>query len=222
MRADVPIRRYVLRSGGTKSCRCGLIFFCLAARHDFQGIIGQRPLQPLRLVPAERPERSDDADRGQADLTYRSRCALNGHQRPRQRDGRLQCAKCCRHQASLIVAHEVTNVGSDRSQLSHMSERARAAIGSEAIEAVADRGYYSGEEILACEQAGITVYLPKPMTSGINARGRFGKQDFVYVAEDDVYRCPAGEQLTYRYTNEEDGKTLRRYWTSTNRYSAVV
>jgi hypothetical protein len=95
-----------------------------------------------------------------------------------------------------------------------MSERARAAIGSEAIEAVADRGYYSGEEILACEEAGITVYLPKPITSGINAKGRFGKQDFVYVAEDDVYLCPAGEQLTYRYTNEEDGKVLRRYWTT--------
>jgi hypothetical protein len=73
-----------------------------------------------------------------------------------------------------------------------MSERARAAIGSEAIEAVADRGYFSGEEILACEKAGITVYLPKPMTSGINAKGRFGKQDFVYVAADDVYLCPAG------------------------------
>jgi hypothetical protein len=114
----------------------------------------------------------------------------------------------------LIVAHEVTNVGSDRSQLSHMTERARAAIGSEAIEAVADRGYYSGEEILACEEAGITVYLPKPMTSGINAKGRFGKQDFVYVAENDVYLCPAGERLTYHYTNEEDGKILRRYWTA--------
>jgi hypothetical protein len=114
----------------------------------------------------------------------------------------------------LIVAHEVTNVGSDRGQLSHMSEQARTAIGSEAIEAVADRGYFSGEEILACEEAGITVYLPKPMTSGINAKGRFGKQDFVYVAADDVYLCPAGEQLTYRYTNEEDGKTLRRYWTN--------
>ena len=114
----------------------------------------------------------------------------------------------------LIVAHEVTNVGSDRSQLSRMSEQARAAIGSEAIEAVADRGYYSGEEILACEAAGIKVYLPKPMTSGINAKGRFGKQDFVYVAEDDVYLCPAGEQLTYHFTNEEDGKTLRRYWTT--------
>ena len=114
----------------------------------------------------------------------------------------------------LIVTHEVTNVGSDRSQLSRMSEQARAAIGSEAIEAVADRGYYSGEEIVACEQAGITVYLPKPMTSGLQAKGRFGKQDFVYVAADDVYLCPAGEQLTYHYTNEEDGKTLRRYWTT--------
>jgi len=79
--------------------------------------------------------------------------------------------------------------------------------------AVADRGYYSGEEILACEQAGITVYLPKPMTSGINAKGSFGKQDFVLRRCRDVYLCPAGEQLTYRYTNEEDGKILRRYWT---------
>src|SRR5215212_4629413 len=114
----------------------------------------------------------------------------------------------------LIVTHEVTNVGSDRSQLSRMTEQARAAIGSEAIEAVADRGYYSGEEIVACEQAGITVYLPKPMTSGLLAKGRFGKQDFVYVVADDGYLCPAGEQLTYHYTNEEEGKTLRRYWTT--------
>src|SRR4030088_1400862 len=78
---------------------------------------------------------------------------------------------------SIISLLPMTNVGSDRSQLSRMTEQARAAIGSEAIEAIADRGYYSGEEIVACEQAGITVYLPKPMTSGINAKGRFGKQD---------------------------------------------
>jgi hypothetical protein len=124
----------------------------------------------------------------------------------------VQSAVDTRHH--LIVTHEVTNVGSDRSQLSRMSEQARAAVGSEAIEAVADRGYYSGEEIVACEQAGITVYLPKPMTSGLLAKGRFGKQDFVYVAADDVYLCPAGEQLTYHYTNEEEGKTLHRYWTT--------
>ena len=67
---------------------------------------------------------------------------------------------------------------------------------------------------MACEQAGITVYLPKPMTSGLLAKGRFGKQDFVYVAADDVYLCPAGEQLFYHYANEEEGKTLRRYWTT--------
>jgi hypothetical protein len=114
----------------------------------------------------------------------------------------------------LIVSHEVTNVRSDRSQLSRMTEQARAAVGSETIGDVADRGYYSGEEIVACEQAGITVYLPKPMTSGLLAKGRFGKQDFVYVAADDVYLCPAGERLTYHYTNEEDGKILRRYWTN--------
>src|SRR6266571_5823922 len=114
----------------------------------------------------------------------------------------------------LIVAHEVTNIGTDRSQLSGMADQARTEIGSEQIEVVADRGYYEGGQIKACEDAGITVMLPKPMTSGAKAAGRFGKQDFVYVAAEDVYRCPAGEKLTYRYASEEDGKTLRRYWTT--------
>src|SRR5216684_5102855 len=114
----------------------------------------------------------------------------------------------------LIVAHEVTNVGTDRRHLSNMAEQARAEIGAETLDVVADRGYYDGHEILACETVGITVTLPKPMTSSAKAAGRFGKQDFVYVAADDVYRCPAGESLPYRYTNEEDGKTLRRYWTT--------
>src|ERR1035441_2624009 len=67
---------------------------------------------------------------------------------------------------------------------------------------------------MSWEQPSITIYLPKPMTSGLLAKGRFGKQDFVYVAANDVYLCPAGEQLTYHYTNEEEGKTLRRYWTT--------
>jgi transposase len=113
----------------------------------------------------------------------------------------------------LIVAHEVTNVGTDRCQLSNMAEQARTEMGVGTLDAVADRGYYEGEEIKACEESGITVILPKPQTSGAKAAGRFGKQDFVYVAADDVYRCPAGERLTYRCMNVEQGKTLRRYWT---------
>ena len=100
----------------------------------------------------------------------------------------------------LIVAHEVTNVGTDRHQLSNMAEQARTEMGVETLDVVADRGYYDSEEIKACEDADITVTLPKPMTSGAKAAGRFGKQDFVYVAAADVYRCPAGEGLTYRYT----------------------
>jgi transposase len=114
----------------------------------------------------------------------------------------------------LIVTHEVTNTGSDRSQLANIASQAKEVLGADHLDAVADRGYFNSPEILACEQADITVTLPKPMTSGAKADGRFGKQDFVYLPTEDMYRCPAGEMLTYRYTNEEDGKTLRRYWTT--------
>ena len=114
----------------------------------------------------------------------------------------------------LIVAHEVTNVGSDRSQLADISNKAKAELGVERLEVVADRGYFNSEEILACEEAGITVTLPKPLTSGAKAQGRFGKQDFRYLADEDVYLCPAGERLTYRFTSEEHGLILRRYWTT--------
>jgi macrodomain Ter protein organizer (MatP/YcbG family) len=114
----------------------------------------------------------------------------------------------------LIVTHEVTNTGSDRSQLAKMASQAKDVLNADHLDVVADRGYFSSVEILACEQADITVTLPKPMTSGAKADGRFGKQDFAYLPTEDVYRCPAGEKLTYRYTNEESGRTLRHYWTT--------
>ena len=114
----------------------------------------------------------------------------------------------------LIVAHDVTNIGTDRSQLARVAKDTKAILEAEKLDVVADRGYFNGEEILACEQAGITVTLPKPMTSNAKAEGRFGKQDFRYLAEDDVYICPAGERLAYHYTNEEEGLLLRRYWTN--------
>ena len=110
----------------------------------------------------------------------------------------------------LIVTHQVTNTGSDRSQLASVAKDAKAALHTEKLDAVADRGYFNGEEILACEQAGITVTLPKPMTSGAKSEGRFGKQDFVYLSAEDAYRCPAGEKLKYYYTNKEKGQTLHR------------
>jgi transposase/macrodomain Ter protein organizer (MatP/YcbG family) len=118
----------------------------------------------------------------------------------------------------LIVTHEVTNTGSDRSQLASIALQAKDVLGAEHLAAVADRGYFNSPEILACEQADITVTLPKPMTSGAKSDGRYGKQDFVYLPSEDVYRCPAGEKLSYRYTNEEDGRTLRHYWTTACRH----
>jgi len=114
----------------------------------------------------------------------------------------------------LIVTHEVTNSGSDRAQLANIAKQAKAVLQAETLEAVADRGYFSSPEILGCHEAGITVTLPKPLTSGAKSEGRFGKQDFVYLREEDAYRCPAGERLPYRYTNEEAGKMLQRYWTT--------
>ena len=121
----------------------------------------------------------------------------------------------------LIITHEVTNVGTDRSQLAHVAREAKATLEVENLDAVADRGYFSSEEILACEEAGITVTLPKPMTSNSKAEGRFGKQDFRYVAEEDVYMCPAGERLAYHYTTEENGLVLRRYWTNACQNCAI-
>ena len=121
----------------------------------------------------------------------------------------------------LIVTHEVTNVGTDRSQLAHVAKETKVMLEVENLDVVADRGYFNSEEILACEKAGITVTLPKPMTSNSKAEGRFGKQDFRYVAEEDIYICPAGERLAYHYTTEENGLVLRRYWTNACQSCAI-
>jgi transposase len=112
----------------------------------------------------------------------------------------------------LVVAHEVTNVGHDRAQLANMGKQAKAATGAETLTVLSDRGYFSGEEVLACEKAGITPICPKPLTSGAKAEGRWGKQDFRYETGSDTYRCPAGEQLTRRFSSIEGGLTLHSYW----------
>jgi len=114
----------------------------------------------------------------------------------------------------LIISHDVVQTGSDRSQLAPMAGKAKAALQTETLDVVADRGYFSSEQILKCVTAGVTVTLPKPQTSGNRLKGMFVKQDFRYVAEEDVYVCPDNERLTYRYETEEKGLTLRRYWTN--------
>jgi hypothetical protein len=114
----------------------------------------------------------------------------------------------------LIVAHEVTNTGSDRSQLSRMALQAKEAMGKEKLIALADRGYYKSEEILACENADITAYVPKSQTSGPQSKGLFGKRDFIYIAKDDEYLCPAGERATRRTKTSVRDEIIYRYWSS--------
>ena len=114
----------------------------------------------------------------------------------------------------LIVAHEVITEGVDRDQLTSMAQKAREATGSQELTVVADRGYFKGEQILQCEQTGITPIVPKTLTSNSLAEGRFDKQDFIYIPADDQYRCPAGERAIYRFTTVESGMTLDVYWSS--------
>ena len=114
----------------------------------------------------------------------------------------------------LIVAHEVTNVVVDRNLLAPMAEKTKAAMGVEHLEALADRGYFSGEQIRACEGIGVTPLVPKPLTSNAKAAGRFGKDDFTYLADQNAYRCPANELLAYRHSTVENDMTIQVYYTN--------
>jgi transposase len=114
----------------------------------------------------------------------------------------------------LIVAHDVIQSGSDRAALAPMAEKAKEALGVDTLDVVADRGYFSSEQILECSRADVTVTLPKPVTSGMKAKGQFGKQDFRYLADDDVYLCPAGQRLSFvSHKRQSGGPDLRRYAT---------
>ena len=124
----------------------------------------------------------------------------------------VQAAVDAKHH--LIVTHEVTNVGNDRAQLTKMATAARHEMGKDRLQVVADRGYFSGPEIKMCTEAGITPLVPKPMTSNAKAEGRFSKLDFIYIAKDDEYQCPAGERAIHRFTTVEHGLTIHKYWTS--------
>jgi len=121
----------------------------------------------------------------------------------------------------LIVAHDVLNIGSDRSQLAPISTKAKTAMAAEKLAVVADRGYYNSRQILTCDRREIEVTLPKPRTSRAKKQGRFGPEDFRYVREKDVYLCPAAENLSYRYTREQNGMAMRYYWARSCRTCAL-
>ena len=115
----------------------------------------------------------------------------------------------------LIVAHEVTNNGSDRSQLHNISQQAQQVFQSESLDVLADRGYYNVLQVEACYADGIFPTMPAPQTSNSLARGRYSKRDFTYIEADDEYECPAGERLQWRMHTVEKGVELDKYWTTT-------
>jgi len=121
----------------------------------------------------------------------------------------VQAAVDAKHH--LIVAHEVTNIGHDRSQLANMARQAKEATGSDGLTVLADRGYFSGVEVVACEEAGVTPIVPKPLTSSGTKHGLFTRQDFIYDAADDHYTCPAGTKLTKIHRRADHTEDFDRY-----------
>lgn len=157
---------------------------------------------------------------GQISLTYPDARAMASSARNSGTVGyNVQCAVDTK--THIIVAHEVTNRGFDRDQLSPMAMAAKTALGHDELHALADKRYFSGAEIIACDRVGITVTMPRPETSGNRGKGMYVKADFKYDAARDVYVCPTGDELTYRYTREEDGLQVRRYWTNECRHCPV-
>ena len=166
----------------------------------------------MRSLEALAPAIQESVD-GQISLTDPdARCIATSGKGTAMVGYNVQTAVDTKHH--LIVAHEVTNVGNDRAQLASMAQKAREAIGTEALSALADKGYFSGNEILKCEQLGIEALVPKPMTSGNRAKGLFDKKDFEYIAKDDEYQCPAGQRAINRFTTIEHGQTIHKYWSS--------
>jgi hypothetical protein len=96
----------------------------------------------------------------------------------------------------LIVAAEAVSDGNDTGQLYAMAQAAREAMGADELRAVADVGYYNGETLKACEDAGIEAFVPEAdRGKRLDRQGRFARDAFAYDAEANVYRCPAGELL---------------------------
>ena len=117
-------------------------------------------------------------------------------------------------QHHLIVAHEVTMEGHDRAALASMTAQGKAATGLDKPVVYADRGYYSGEQILAVHKSGAVPMVPKSRTSGAKKQGRFDKRDFIYIPQDDEFECPAGERAIFRFERIEAGQEIKRYWSS--------
>ena len=132
----------------------------------------------------------------------------------------VQTAVDSRHK--LIAYHEVTNATTDRQQLAPIATATRKVLGVNSLDVVADKGYYSGEQVSKCESGGIVTYIPKPHVSPKLKKDLFTKEDFIYGSATDSYRCPEGKQLTYRYTTPEREGEKQRYYKTAGCKSCAV
>ena len=173
-----------------------------------------RSIYTLRYLRDPQLERNVHRSQNRIESYHQLRGAIAQVGGKKELTGRTDIEIEISNQCARLIASAVTNIGTDRDQLSNMAKQARVAIGANDLTVIADRGYFKGEEILACQEAGITAIVPKTGTSGAKADGRFDKADFIYDPATDEYQCPAGQRLIWRFSCIEKGLKLHRYWSS--------
>lgn len=161
-------------------------------KEDYQGLQGELESS------AEKQLSTTDADarlmhtRSGAQLSYNAQVAVDAKHK-------------------LIAAEDVTNEATDVGQLANVALEAKAALDLKTSEVVADKGYYNAAEVSRCVDRGITPFIARADTSANTAQGLFGKSKFHYDEQKDVYVCPAGQPLTYRFETYELGRAIRYY-----------
>jgi hypothetical protein len=175
----------------------------------------ERALEALRQGKAkaeERLEQLTESGQSQVSLTDPDARAMKSGMHEAVIGYNVQTAVDAENK--LIVAHEVTNEGNDRNQLSGMAKQAKETLERDALNVVADTGYANGNELARCEAEGITAYVTPPRYSDNEQRGLYGKQRFKYDPERDAYQCPAGQWLIHSSTSKHNGNDVRLYRTT--------
>jgi transposase len=175
----------------------------------------KRALENLRERKAKAQGRLDQlaaTGQSQISLTDADARAMKTGMHERVVGYNVQTAVDAQHK--LIVAHEVTNEGNDRNELGGMAVKAKDILKRESLQVVVDTGYSNADEVARCEAQGITVYLNPPTIEGNEQRDLYGKPRFHYDEQADLYRCPAGQSLTYSSTSQHAGRQVRLYRTS--------
>lgn len=111
----------------------------------------------------------------------------------------------------LIVQCEATDTNEDTHQFARQISEAEETLGEQCETACGDCGYHTTEELKTVSQKGVDVIVPSRQQAQEKADGQFDKAAFEYDEKNDVYTCPEGQTLRYRWTDDKRPGKPRSY-----------